>query len=498
MDISAVRGKWEERSRAAEGTVPDSPSRPSVDRTRSDAPTPSPVRPSVETPGRSRSIDRFAFPPASPARSETLPSDYSPSPPSKRYTMPAPIIASPLSPNTTGVSVVVPDSPTNGFSNPEPQRIHLPVSTPLGSSSIAAVRNLSSYTQAADASSYTPSSVRLRRSNTLESLNPNSTGSSVSSENSVRSVTTNQTTVPNSPESSTTALRRRPTSLYGDRDVALSSPERTTRRPLSSLGMARTRSTSPEKPPASTSVPPSPASASPSNPMFPTQYRSSYLMKKRGMDHLGTGASVRRLERIASGDAPEDWPSTAATADDPPPPSPERDRFSRREDRLHRTRDWRQPSPERLPQPEPKVEVRLDPKQELVIPGVTNADDVAGVPRRKRLLRDTIPSNTPLPSTRLTRGLWADVQRHLIQAYEYLCHVGEAKEWIEGCLGEELPFGVVEMEEQLRNGVVLAKLVRVFMGEGAVRKIYEVCPFEVCVNDDANIKSGAEVGLQAF
>ena len=95
--------------------------------------------------------------------------------------------------------------------------------------------------------------------------------------------------------------------------------------------------------------------------------------------------------------------------------------------------------------------------------------------------------NTPLPSTRLTRGLWADVQRHLIQAYEYLCHVGEAKEWIEGCLGEELPFGVVEMEEQLRNGVVLAKLVRVFMGEGAVRKIYEVCPFEVCVNDDANI-----------
>ena len=205
------------------------------------------------------------------------------------------------------------------------------------------------------------------------------------------------------------------------------------------------------------------------------------------MDHLGTGASVRRLERIASGDAPEDWPSTAATADDPPPPSPERDRFSRREDRLHRTRDWRQPSPERLPQPEPKVEVRLDPKQELVIPGVTNADDVAGVPRRKRLLRDTIPSNTPLPSTRLTRGLWADVQRHLIQAYEYLCHVGEAKEWIEGCLGEELPFGVVEMEEQLRNGVVLAKLVRVFMGEGAVRKIYEVCPFEVYVNNDANI-----------
>ena len=103
-----------------------------------------------------------------------------------------------------------------------------------------------------------------------------------------------------------------------------------------------------------------------------------------------------------------------------------------------------------------------------------NADDVAGIPRRKRLLRDTIPGNVPLPSSRLSRGLWADVQRHLIQAYEYLCHVGEAKEWIEGCLGEELPFGVVEMEEQLRNGVALARLVRVFQGEGAVRRIYEV------------------------
>jgi Ras GTPase-activating-like protein IQGAP2/3 len=53
--------------------------------------------------------------------------------------------------------------------------------------------------------------------------------------------------------------------------------------------------------------------------------------------------------------------------------------------------------------------------------------------------------------------------------------VGEAQQWIEGCLGEELEFGVVEMEERLRNGVVLAKLVRAFQGEKVVRKIYEVC-----------------------
>ena len=184
------------------------------------------------------------------------------------------------------------------------------------------------------------------------------------------------------------------------------------------------------------------------------------------MEHLGTGQSVRRLERIASGDAPDDW-SGDAPKDEPRTSSPTKERFGRLEERLNR---FRQASPERKPQPPPAP----GPKQELVIPGVTNADDVVGVPRRKRLLRDTIPGNAPLPSSRLTRGLWADVQRHLIQAYEYLCHVGEAKEWIEGCLGEELPFGVVEMEEQLRNGVVLAKLVRVFQGENAVRRIYEV------------------------
>ena len=425
------------------------------------------VRSSTDTtPGR----PRFTFPPASPARSETLPSDYSPSPPSKRYTMPAPIIASPLSPNTTGVTVESPDSPTlNGFSTPTPQRIHLPVSTPLQSSSIAALRNLSSYTQTADVSGYTPPT-RLRRSNTLESINPASTGSSVSSENSTRSGTTTQTSVPNSPEASSVITRRRPTSLYGDGDPNLSSPERLTRRPLSSSGMSRAGSTSPDKRPGSTSVPPSPSSASPSNPMFPQQYRSSFMAKRRGLDHLGTGQPARRLERIASGDASDDWPGNVPN-DEPVPPSPDKDRFNRREARLSRQQDWGQASPERplhTPAPPPPKQ------QELVIPSVMNADDVAGIPRRKRLLRDTIPGNVPLPSSRLSRGLWADVQRHLIQAYEYLCHVGEAKEWIEGCLGEELPFGVVEMEEQLRNGVALARLVRVFQGEGAVRRIYEV------------------------
>jgi Ras GTPase-activating-like protein IQGAP2/3 len=112
-----------------------------------------------------------------------------------------------------------------------------------------------------------------------------------------------------------------------------------------------------------------------------------------------------------------------------------------------------------------------------MVPTVANAETVAGKPDRKRLSKqDPVSSapSSPLPSARLTRGLWADVQRHLLHAYEYLCHVGEAQQWIEGCLDEELGFGVVEMEEGLRNGVVLAKLVRVWEGDAAVRKIFEV------------------------
>ncbi|KAJ2929576.1 hypothetical protein H1R20_g7517, partial [Candolleomyces eurysporus] len=61
----------------------------------------------------------------------------------------------------------------------------------------------------------------------------------------------------------------------------------------------------------------------------------------------------------------------------------------------------------------------------------------------------------------------------MLRAYEYLCHVGEAQEWIEGCLNEGLALDVVEMEEGLRNGIILAKLVRAFDGEQAVRQIYQ-------------------------
>jgi Ras GTPase-activating-like protein IQGAP2/3 len=79
-----------------------------------------------------------------------------------------------------------------------------------------------------------------------------------------------------------------------------------------------------------------------------------------------------------------------------------------------------------------------------------------------------------------------DRQRHALAAYEYLCHIGEAQQWIEGCLDEELEFGVTEMEEGLRDGVVLAKLSRVFQGEHIVRRIWTEAKHRYRQSDNIN------------
>lgn len=114
---------------------------------------------------------------------------------------------------------------------------------------------------------------------------------------------------------------------------------------------------------------------------------------------------------------------------------------------------------------------------EIYIPGITTgAEDVAGLHGRIRLARQdaagagtialgkstsTAPSpvvsNLPFSST----SKWMDTQRHLLQAYEYLCHCGEAKQWMEASVGESLG-AVVDMENEMRDGVFLAKLARHF------------------------------------
>ncbi|XP_028649960.1 ras GTPase-activating-like protein IQGAP3 [Erpetoichthys calabaricus] len=66
-----------------------------------------------------------------------------------------------------------------------------------------------------------------------------------------------------------------------------------------------------------------------------------------------------------------------------------------------------------------------------------------------------------------------DEQRAQSIAYQYLCRLEEAKRWMEACLNEELP-APTELEEGLRNGVLLAKLGNYFAPNVVpVKKIYD-------------------------
>lgn len=66
-----------------------------------------------------------------------------------------------------------------------------------------------------------------------------------------------------------------------------------------------------------------------------------------------------------------------------------------------------------------------------------------------------------------------DERRREQIAYEYLCHLEEARLWLEACIHEELP-PTTELEEGLTNGVILAKLANFFAPEVApLRKIFD-------------------------
>lgn len=54
---------------------------------------------------------------------------------------------------------------------------------------------------------------------------------------------------------------------------------------------------------------------------------------------------------------------------------------------------------------------------------------------------------------------WMDTQRKHLQAYEYLCHIGEARAWIEDVLEPDKLPPIVQLEEALRDGVTLAEVV---------------------------------------
>ncbi|KAK4231737.1 hypothetical protein QBC38DRAFT_450974 [Podospora fimiseda] len=89
------------------------------------------------------------------------------------------------------------------------------------------------------------------------------------------------------------------------------------------------------------------------------------------------------------------------------------------------------------------------------------AQEVAGLRGRRRLQRTDKGSNRALARTGgygWEGRNWMDKQRQFLQAYEYLCHIGEAKEWIEDIIQRPIP-PIVELEEALRDGVTLAEVV---------------------------------------
>lgn len=229
------------------------------------------------------------------------------------------------------------------------------------------------------------------------------------------------------------------------------------------------------------------SSSNNSSVMSPTPFRSSFMNNRKSNTYgpnFGSGSRLgRHLPRIASGDG-NDMPDNTHSKEDQEEGERAKQQAERVRERQERRRKWDIEHGRIEPLASSPTKA-LNNESELVMPGsagLSITSEVQGLRGRRRLLKsNTTPKHvTPLPTARLLGGgTWADTQRHLIQAYEYLCHVGEAQQWIEGCLDEELGFGVVEMEEGLRNGVVLAKLVRALEGDVYVRRIYEASDLSI-------------------
>ncbi|KAK8240224.1 ras GTPase-activating protein family IQGAP [Phyllosticta capitalensis] len=99
---------------------------------------------------------------------------------------------------------------------------------------------------------------------------------------------------------------------------------------------------------------------------------------------------------------------------------------------------------------------------------IKSADqEVVGMHGRRRLQRGaSVKGKKPLSGWAMRT--WMDQQRQFLQAYEYLCHIGEAKQWIEDIIKKQLP-PVVQLEEALRDGVTLAEIVQAMYPKRRIR-----------------------------
>ncbi|KAK2582629.1 hypothetical protein KPH14_004911 [Odynerus spinipes] len=88
---------------------------------------------------------------------------------------------------------------------------------------------------------------------------------------------------------------------------------------------------------------------------------------------------------------------------------------------------------------------------------INSANRTINYEKDKGVLLNTLPRKNVVGSDGRKTAEEMDEQREKTLAYEYLCHLEEAKKWMEACLREKLP-PTTELEENLRNGVYLAKL----------------------------------------
>lgn len=95
------------------------------------------------------------------------------------------------------------------------------------------------------------------------------------------------------------------------------------------------------------------------------------------------------------------------------------------------------------------------------------------------------------------RGGNLDAQRKEFNAYDFLCRQQECKEWIQECIGEELPGGSVSnFMLSLKNGVYLCKLANSF-APGSVPRIHEKAKMEFQYTENINffLQACLKVGL---
>lgn len=102
--------------------------------------------------------------------------------------------------------------------------------------------------------------------------------------------------------------------------------------------------------------------------------------------------------------------------------------------------------------------VQSDSAEDFTI--TSPAQEVVGLRGRRRLQRnkDNVRGGQKSSGYSWEGRNWMDKQRQFLQAYEYLCHIGEAKEWIEDVTQKAIP-AIVDLEEALRDGVTLAEVV---------------------------------------